>query len=244
MSDGRSDQLYASQKDRIERFSFDDEVAGIFPDMIERSVPGYATIINMIGVLAADYARPGTRLFDLGCSLGAASLAMCQRVRADSCQIIAADNSPAMLRRARELFDASMPGIVIDLVETDICDLEITHASVVVLNFTLQFVPLHQRAGLIQRIAAGLCDGGILILSEKICFPNPHEEALQQSLHHAFKRNNGYSDLEISQKRTALENVLVPETLETHEQRLLTSGFSSVHVWFRCFNFMSLVAIR
>lgn len=239
-----SDRIYADQRGIIERFSFDEQVVRVFPDMISRSVPGYGTMIEMIGVMAARYARPSSNLYDLGCSLGAATLAMAALVPHRDCRIVALDNSAAMITQAQQLIAAAKPAVPVELQQADIRDVQLENPSVVVLNFTLQFLPLADRDRLIQRIAATQQPGDILLLSEKIRFEDEAEDTLQQALHHAFKRNNGYSDMEISQKRTALENVLIPETLATHEQRLRTAGFSEVHVWFRCFNFLSLVAIR
>jgi cbb3-type cytochrome oxidase maturation protein len=112
------------------------------------------------------------------------------------------------------------------------------------LDFTLQFIPPEQRLELIQRIHAGLRPDGILILSEKIAFSEPWRQHFHEELHHDFKRANGYSDLEISQKRSALEKVLIPETLACHQERLRAAGFSSSELWFQCFNFVSLVAIK
>jgi len=239
-----TDRIYAEQRDIIERFSFDERVVSVFPDMISRSVPGYGTMIEMIGVLAARYARPGTNLYDLGCSLGAATLAMAALVPHRDCQVIAIDNSAAMLSRAEQLIGEASPALPVTLLNADIRKVSLTNASVAVLNFTLQFLPLQDRDTLIGKVSDALGTGDILVLSEKIRYEDPAEDQLQQALHHAFKRNNGYSDLEISQKRTALENVLIPETLAEHEQRLRRAGFRQVHVWFRCFNFLSLVAVR
>lgn len=239
-----TDRIYADQRGIIERFSFDEQVVRVFPDMISRSVPGYGTMVEMIGVMAARYARPGTRLYDLGCSLGAATLAMAALVPHRDCRIVAVDNSAAMIATADQLIKQARPALPVDLLQADIREVAFENASVAVLNFTLQFLPVADRDTLIRRLAAALQPGDILLLSEKIRFADAHEDELQQALHHAFKRNNGYSDMEISQKRTALENVLIPETLATHEQRLRGAGFSQVHVWFRCFNFLSLMAIR
>ncbi len=245
------DTLYAQALDHIAAFRFDAQVAQVFPDMIRRSVPGYGTIIAMTGVLAGRHAQDGSRLYDLGCSLGASTLAMASHLQGRECRIIAVDNAPAMLEQARaslaRLDDAATtrpggPGI--DWVLSDLRDVDITDASVVVLNFTLQFVPVTGREAVLARICAGMRPGGILVLSEKIRFEDPHLEQLNTELHHQFKRDNGYSDLEISQKRSALENVLVPETLADHRQRLTRVGFSRADVWFQCFNFASLVALR
>jgi tRNA (cmo5U34)-methyltransferase len=221
---------------------FDDTVAAVFPDMIKRSVPGYPAILNMIQLLTARYAQPGSRLFDLGCSLGASTIALARGAGDIGCQVIGVDNAPAMLERAALLTADSLPEI--DWRCTDVRDVDISDASIVVLNFTLQFLPLGDRIQLLRRIRAGLRPGGILILSEKIAGDDEHAEGLLTEMHHAFKRANGYSELEISRKRNALENVLVPETLATHRQRLNEAGFSRTDLWFQCFNFVSLVALR
>ena len=237
-----TDNIYASPREAIDRFAFDDTVASVFPDMIQRSVPGYSTIVAMTGVLADRYATPGSRCYDLGCSLGASTFAMAQYLNGRDCRIVAVDNSQAMLSRLVERLPPLQ--IPIDTVCSDIRHIEICNASVVVLNFTLQFLPPAERDALLGTIYAGMQKGGILVLSEKILFADAHLQALNTELHHAFKKSNGYSDLEISQKRTALENVLQPETLDAHEARLRKAGFSSIDVWFQCFNFASLVAIK
>jgi len=126
----------------------------------------------------------------------------------------------------------------------NIQDVVIEDASIVILNFTLQFIPIAERPALLRRIAEGLRSGGVLILSEKICFDDELENQRQISLHEGFKRSQGYSDVEISQKRQALEQVLLPETLQTHHQRLKTSGFASSQTWFQCFNFTSILAFK
>ena len=122
--------------------------------------------------------------------------------------------------------------------------IKIHTASVVALNFTLQFIPVEQRDQLLNNIAAGQVSGGALILSEKIAFADPVLHQLHIEMYHAFKRANGYSELEISQKRSALENVLIPDTLETHNTRLAAAGFHQCSTWFQCFNFASIIAIK
>ncbi len=241
----KTDAIYAAPLQNIIDFQFDERVAAVFPDMIQRSVPGYGMIISNIGILAAKYAQPGSHCYDLGCSLGAASMAMRQRITAPDCDIIAVDNSPAMLERASQLLALdTVSTIPMTMICSDIQDIEVEDASVVVLNFTLQFIHLQQRLKLIQRIHAGLRPGGILILSEKIAFSEPERQHFHVELHHDFKRANGYSDLEISQKRSALENVMIPETIACHQKRLQAAGFSCSELWFQCFNFVSMVAIK
>lgn len=238
------DDIYAQQHERVARFSFDERVVQVFPDMIKRSVPGYATTIDMIGVLAARYARPDTHLYDLGCSLGAATVAMAALTPAANGALVAVDNSPAMIARAAELLRDQGLEQRVELRLGDVAAMAFEPTSVAVLNFTLQFIPPEQRDALIQRLADATLPGGVLVLSEKIRFADADEDALQRDWHHAFKRNNGYSDLEISQKRSAIEEVLIPETLAAHKNRLHAAGYRQVRVWFRCFNFLSLVAVR
>lgn len=247
MNDKLTDRVYAAKRDTIPRFRFDDDVARVFPDMIQRSVPGYATIIDMIGTLAARFALPNTHLYDLGCSLGAASVAMSRMVRQPGCRIIAVDSSLAMIERARSHIGeaGNEKRVPIEFVLNRLEEIEWqAPASMAVLNFTLQFVAPDARETLLRSVADSLLPGGVLVLSEKICYADADEEALQQSLYYAFKANNGYSQMEISQKREALENVLIPETIQAHRERLLAVGFREVRLWYRCFNFCSMIAIR
>lgn len=240
----QTDTLFANPLSHLGDFCFDQAVVDVFPDMINRSVPGYATILRMIGQIAEGYARPNTLCYDLGCSLGAATLAMRHRINSSGTQIVAVDNSLAMVEKARQVIAADAGEVPVSLQHANLQDVPIKNASVVVLNFTLQFIPVAERLGILQRIAAGLVPGGVLILSEKLAFEDAEHQELMTQLHHNFKRANGYSDLEIAQKRTALEHVLIPETYATHKQRLTDAGFRSTDLWFQCFNFASMLAFK
>lgn len=169
---------------------------------------------------------------------------MRQSLRTPDCRLIGVDNSPAMLERCRSTIDTDTHDTPVELVCANLEDMAIENASVVVLNFTLQFVPVEMRDAVVQRIYEGLRPGGIVVLSEKVTFEDPHLDQLNIDLHHEFKRANGYSDLEISGKRAALENVLLAETLSQHKQRISDCGFSACDVWFQCFNFASMVALK
>ncbi|MFK4751032.1 MULTISPECIES: carboxy-S-adenosyl-L-methionine synthase CmoA [Oceanospirillaceae] len=242
------DDLYQTREAHSADFRFDDAVARVFPDMIKRSVPGYAETVAMSGIIAGRYARDNTRLYDLGCSLGAVTLAMRHGVRARGCQVIGVDNSASMLERAAHyiaLDDHSLAGdpVAVELLQADICSLTLDNASVTALNYVLQFIVLDQRLELLTRIAEATIPGGALILSEKISF-EVAEQPLQDALHWDFKRANGYSEMEIARKRTAIEDYLIPEREEVHRQRLLAAGFSQVIRWYQCFNFVSFLAIR
>ena len=243
MSDEK-DSLFATSRAVTSGFQFDEQVVRVFPDMIVRSVPGYELIIPTIGMLARRYARPDSRIYDLGCSLGAASLAMSGAVQSEGTEIIAVDNSPAMVERCRQNLENISGRVPVRVRLEDIQDTEIENASVVVLNFTLQFLDPDRRQSLIDRIATGMQPGGVILISEKICFEDPQEHNDQTTWHHDFKRAQGYSELEIARKRDALENVLNPETEKVHFDRLLKAGLSNPRRWFQCFSFVSYIAFK
>jgi tRNA (cmo5U34)-methyltransferase len=241
------DRLYR-EANGSEPFRFDERVASVFPDMLRRSIPGYGASLEAIGSLAARYVRAGTNCYDLGCSLGAATLAMRQGIREPGCRIVAVDAAPAMIDRCREIMseDERLYGreTEVDVVEDDIRNIDIVNASIVVLNYTLQFIEPADRDALMERIHAGMNEGGILVLSEKVVDEDPQIEQLLVDLHHEHKRREHYSELEIARKRAALENVLVPETVAAHFARLEKAGFARAAVWLRYFNFVSIIAIR
>ncbi len=238
-----TDNLFAEQRAHTD-FRFDASVARVFPDMIRRSVPGYTTIIPMIEVITNQYAQRGSHCYDLGCSLGASTLAMRHGIPFDDCTLVGVDNSAAMIDRCEHYIALDDHPLPVTLRCEDILSTDIQDASVTTLNFTLQFVAPEARAELLRRIATATRPGGVLILSEKICFDSEAEQEAQTRLHHEFKRANGYSDLEVSQKRSSLERIMVPETLEVNRQRLLNSGFEQVLLWYQCFNFVSMLAIK
>ncbi|MEE9335983.1 MAG: carboxy-S-adenosyl-L-methionine synthase CmoA [Granulosicoccaceae bacterium] len=246
----QQDKLFAEPLGDISEFRFDQGVVDVFPDMLQRSIPGYQSIIAQSGLLAAKYARADTTLFDLGCSLGATSLAMRNGLMhtpqiPDNIAISGIDNSPAMLQRCQNIVDSlEDKRVPITLELGDITRTPLNNASVIALNFTLQFIPPEQRMEMMQKAADALVPGGVMILSEKICFDDPRLEKLHTDMYYNFKGLNGYSELEISQKRTALENVLIPDTITQHQTRMKTAGFSTSTVWFQCFNFVSLIALR
>ncbi|MBL1459265.1 MAG: carboxy-S-adenosyl-L-methionine synthase CmoA [Methylophaga sp.] len=240
----KADNLFASPLEQMVDFRFDERVVDVFPDMIQRSVPGYGTLISNSGILAARYAQENSSCYDLGSSLGAVTLSMRQRIKVEGCQIIAVDNSTAMIERAEKIIAADNNRVPVELRCEDINQTLIENASVVVMNFTLQFIAPALRDELIDKIYQGLKPGGVFILSEKLAFDSAEQQTFFTDAHHDFKRANGYSDLEISQKRSALENVLIPETLSTHQQRLSNAGFSRSECWFQCFNFASLIAFK
>lgn len=238
------DTLFSAPIDKLGDWTFDERVAEVFPDMIQRSVPGYSNIISMIGMLAERFVQPDSRVYDLGCSLGAATLSMRRNIKVPGCEIIAVDNSPAMVERCRRHIDAFRADTPVNVIEADILDVELSNASLVVLNFTLQFLQPDDRQRLLNQVYKGMRPGAALVLSEKFSFEDKNVGELLYNMHHDFKRANGYSELEISQKRSMLENVMLTDSVDVHKARLKQAGFEHSEVWFQCFNFGSLIALK
>ncbi len=238
------DRLYSEPREQPSSFAFDENVARVFKDMINRSVPGYQTVLGMLGVFAKQYAQPDSMVYDLGCSLGASTLMLRQHIQQPDCKIIAVDNAPAMVSRCRKNLDQAASDIEVEVLCSDIRDIDFQPCSVVSLNFTLQFLPVEDRLTLLTRIYRALKPGGVLVIAEKIAMPSEDEQQWTTQLHHEFKKANGYSELEVAQKRSALENVLIPETAEAHRERLQNAGFETIHQWFHCLNFSAFIALK
>ncbi|AMW15924.1 carboxy-S-adenosyl-L-methionine synthase CmoA [Glaesserella parasuis] len=238
------DALFSAPIEKLGDFTFDESVAEVFPDMIQRSVPGYSNIITAIGMLASRFVTDQSNVYDLGCSRGAGILSIRRNVEKAGVRIIGVDNSEPMVERCRRHLEAYHSDIPVEILCDDIRHIEIKNASMVVLNFTLQFLPREDRLALLRKIYHGLNPNGVLVLSEKFTFEDNTINELLIDLHHTFKRANGYSELEVSQKRTALENVMRTDSIDTHKARLKEAGFSQVDLWFQCFNFGSMITIK
>lgn len=241
MSEQSRDRVFARPLAEIKAFEFDETVAAVFDDMISRSVPGYALLLQLIGLYAGIFARPDSRIYDLGCSLGAVARVAARQTRELDCAVVAVDSSAAMIRRCAAAGDNDPR---IEWRCEDIRETRIEAASLVALNLTLQFLPPDERAPQLRRIYDGLLPGGALVLSEKIRFEDAETDRRMVELHQAYKKSRGYSELEISQKRNALENVMRLDSDEVHRQRLEASGFDSVYSSFRCLNFASYLALK
>ena len=227
------DEIYKSKQNGIENFEFNENVTKVFPDMIRRSIPGYETIIAVSGLIAWNKIIKGTNCYDLGCSRGATTSSIVQTIGNRPCTIHAVDNSSSMVSIAqKEITDPR-----VRLRNSDINDISITNASAVFLNFTLQFIDPAIREQLLRKIYLGCRPGAILVLSEKVITGAEYE-----NLHLQFKKQNGYSQLEISQKRDALENVMRIDEVETLETNLTKAGFTNIRIWFRCLNWVSILA--
>ncbi len=231
------DQVYRQQQPHIVDFAFTEEVAAVFPDMIRRSVPGYETMVPVTGLIAARHLGEAGLAFDLGCSLGATSLAILQQNPSPDIRVIGVDNAQAMIDGAQRAITDPRARFVC----ADLRDCDVSGAQIVVLNLVLQFLPPADRLTVLEQVRAQIDPAGLLIVSEKVANSDPQLHELFDTTHLAWKKANGYSELEVSQKRTALENVMRIDTEQTHATRFEEAGFSRVVQWYRCLNWASFL---
>jgi tRNA (cmo5U34)-methyltransferase len=247
MSEGNGvprDQVFATEKAEIPDFKFNSEVANVFDDMVSRSVPFYGEMQRMSAELAGDYMVAGTNVYDLGCSTGTSMLLYGANAPKGT-RFIGIDDSQDMLDKCRQKMTAA--GFEHEL-ELRVADLnegaQIENASLVSLVLTLQFIrPLH-REKLVRDIAAGLNENGCLILVEKVLGEDSLFNRQFIKYYYDYKARVGYSELEIRQKREALENVLIPYKLLENRELLLRSGFRYVDTFFKWYNFCGIVAVK
>jgi tRNA (cmo5U34)-methyltransferase len=212
--------------------------------MLQRSVPMYQECQDLAVHWCAKYAKPSTSVYDLGCSTGKLLLKLAEELEyPQNIKLIGLDNSAAMLKKAKETLKKSPCSCA--MVEADLNKkLSIENASVVIMNYTLQFVQLDNRSAILKSIYDGLISGGSLILIEKVKSEIPDLNKTFIEFHHQFKEENGYSKLEISQKREALENVLIPWTVEQNSELIKSAGFSTVDLFFKWNNFAGFIALK
>ena len=235
------DNLFNKQSD-IADFRFDQDVVKVFDDMVRRSVPGYDSMIQMIGLIARMYGQDNTNYYDLGSSTGAITLSIALNNKSRNNQFFAIDNSKEMVEQCEKNLHNKVDNL--QAICDDINQVKINSASIVVLNLTLQFIDVNLRSNLIKKIYDGLESGGILIISEKIHFDDAVTQNQITKLHMDFKKENGYSELEIANKRQAIENVLITETKEQHLNRLRDCGFVETSCFFQCLNFVSFLSVK
>lgn len=238
------DQVFKEQITNPADFKFSDAVAAVFDDMVNRSVPFYGEIQRMMVEQAVDYAQPGTSLYDLGCATGATLIGMNTKLT-DDIEFVGIDDSPEMLDKCRTKltnsgFTRSFELRVADLNQR----IEITNASVVIACLTLQFVRPLYRDQLLKNISNGMNEGGAFFLVEKILGENSQMNRDFIKHYYNYKRRNHYSEMEIAQKREALENILIPYKLSENKTLLLENGFSHVEVFFKWYNFVGIIAVK
>ncbi len=247
-----ADTIFTTPLDKHARFSFDEQVVACFPDMIRRSVPGYGQVLAMLPIFARRHLahrqhknnKKLSRIYDLGTSLGAVLFSLAGEFEADEVELIGVDNSPPMVERATALLHEHYPHHDIHILCDDINQTSLQDCDMIVLNLTLQFLNPNERLHLLKKCHDALSDGGILILTEKIHLIDEQNDAWQVERYYDFKRANGYSELEISGKRNALENVLITDSEQQHIERLHQVGFLRQMTWFRFLNFISIIAFK
>ncbi len=246
-ADVKRDAIFADPVKRPSDFEFNAEVAEVFDDMLERSVPLYLEQQAMIKDLCKSFWVPGTSVYDLGCSTGTALIGL-GRELPPSARFVGYDNSAPMLERARRNVEAAGLQGRIDLrhgeLNGELKDLRLDNAGIVLMGWTLQFVRPLRRDDLIRWIHDALVDGGVLIVTEKILTSDGHMNRFFIDLYYDFKRRRGYSDAEISRKREALENVLVPYRLDENRDLFRRNGFELVETFFQWFNFAGFLCVR
>jgi tRNA (cmo5U34)-methyltransferase len=240
------DKLFADARPRAEDFDFGKDTAAVFDDMLDRSVPFYAEIQRMLGELVADFAVAGTSIYDLGCSTGNTFLAAGANLRPDlDVRFVGLDSSEEMLRKAQDKLAATQFPWPHVLQRQDLNDgIRVENASVVLMVLTLQFVRPLNRESLIASLHQGLNHNGCLLLVEKVLGEHSTFNRLFIDHYYEMKRRKGYSDMEIAQKREALENVLIPYRLEENKRLLRRVGFQHVDVFFKWYNFCGIIAVK
>lgn len=240
----KKDELFAETRDSVDDFDFGENTAEVFDDMLDRSVPQYRELQRMIGELGGEFAQPGTNVYDLGCSTGITLMSLDSAISGDT-TLVGVDYSDAMLEKARRNLTELNSSDRIRLECADLNEgVDISNASVVVLNLTLQFIRPLNREKLLRSIAEGLRPGGALILVEKVLGDNPLTNRLWIKLYYEMKRRNGYSDMEIAQKREALENVLIPYRVDENIEMLRRAGLPDTDIFFKWYNFTGFLSVK
>ncbi|GGH44024.1 carboxy-S-adenosyl-L-methionine synthase [Dyadobacter endophyticus] len=237
-----SDQVFKEEITKVSDFKFGTTVVNVFDDMVSRSVPYYNEMQRMLAEIAADHVKEGTFVYDLGCSTGTTLIGLDELIPSDI-RFIGIDESQEMLDKCDlKLKEA---GFVrpYDLVSGDLHQqLPITNGSVVILCLTLQFVRPLYRERLLKNIYDGLNPGGVLLLVEKVLAESSIFNRDFIKYYYNYKRRNHYSELEISQKREALENVLIPYKLSENMLLLKEAGFADCEIFFKWYNFSGMIA--
>lgn len=235
------DRLFSQLDPCSGDFSFDENVARVFDDMISRSIPLYADVQRSVPVLAELLDHNPIRVVDLGCSTGTSLIHLARSLPERNLELIGVDNSAAMLEKCHEKLLALDLQEKIETRQADICQFEFSDVSIVLMNYTLQFVDVMARPRVLRRIRDSIRPDGFLLVSEKVVHQDSVIDDALVELYFEFKRRQGYSELEISRKRDALENVLVPLTIQGNQELLHAAGFRRVELLLKWFNFATFV---
>lgn len=236
------DEIFKTPGSGKTPFEFNAQVAAVFDDMVSRSVPFYKEVLQMSAELARDFYKPQTAIYDLGCSTGALARNLKNEFGDSEFSYFGIDNSPDMIAKAKENFSTDAGHIHFNC--GDIATTDFKRASVFVSNYTFQFLRPMARQALLKKIFSSLAVDGCLILSEKCLEDSADVSRVFADRYHALKERNGYTKLEIAEKRDALENVLIPFRVNENIEMLREAGFNPVSIFFKCYNFASFLAIK
>jgi tRNA (cmo5U34)-methyltransferase len=223
------------------QFEFDEDVASVFDDMLSRSVPYYKDVLKLTTDFALEYLNENARVYDLGCSTASTLISIANHTKLPL-KLIGIDNSKAMLKRAKKKSKAF--GHKIKFIENDIFNIDLKKSNLIISNYTLQFIRPLQREKLVKKIYDSLEPGGIFIFSEKIISSEKKLNKIYIDKYYEYKKQQGYSEFEIAQKREALENVLIPYTYEENKKMILEAGFGHFDCIFKWINFATFIAIK
>ncbi|MEM9410530.1 MAG: carboxy-S-adenosyl-L-methionine synthase CmoA [Planctomycetota bacterium] len=242
----QTDRIFSQKKPAIGEFSFDENVAVVFDDMVARSVPLYSDVQRAVPKLVGMLAHDPIRVVDLGCSTGTSLIHLAQALPHRHLELIGVDNSAAMLDKCNQKIQALGLESKIKVENSDIesFDLQAESISAILMNYTLQFIEPEGRSSILHRLCKQLAPDGMLILSEKVIHHDTFFDEELTELYFDFKRRMGYSELEIARKREALENVLIPFSVEENIELLRNAGFKRIEVLLKWFNFATLVAYK
>jgi tRNA (cmo5U34)-methyltransferase len=227
-----------------EDFVFSEKVVEVFDDMLDRSIPFYKTVIHLSAQLAGKNLGKGDTVYDLGCATGTTLLEFARLLGDRELLFTGMDNSEPMLDKARLKAEIYKKNEQLSFVHGDITEFEGAGIGCIVLNYTLQFIRPLQRVGFLKKLFDALRPGGIILMSEKVI---SHDRKLNRDfidLYHQYKKTKGYSELEISKKREALENVLIPFSIDENREMLEKGGFMSIETYFQYLNFVSFIGIK
>ena len=237
------DELFKNRENNGE-FHFNREVAEVFDDMLSRSVPCYSQVRELTGRILGCFLQPGDRVYDLGCSTGTTLIELAATLKDLDLQYTGIDSSAAMIEKAALKAEMYSGRDNITFIEGDITETTLDQAGAVILNYTIQFLKPQIRSSFLKKIYHTLRPGGVLILSEKIISGSQQINHNFTELYHEFKRRQGYSEIEISRKKEALENVLIPLSIEANKSNLEDAGFTNIETFFQRFNFVSILGVK
>ena len=239
------DKVFSQKKKDIESFEFNEEVTNVFDDMITRSVPFYKEIHALILDIFSKIPTKGELIYDLGCSTGTTIQLLHRSLKesGDKPKFVGIDSSESMIKKCRGNLSHEK-NLNFKLINEKIQDVELQSSKIIIMNYTLQFIPTKKRLPILKKIYKSLKKGGVFIMSEKIRPEFENVEEVITELYYDFKRRNGYSNLEIMQKREALEKVLTPNTIGQQKTLLKDAGFNSYDTIFQWYNFSSFIGIK